>query len=463
MKISVKIALFTSIFLITMVISVAYLVIIDLQERGEMERQAFRNATISEVKQNLKDLVDVAYETIDRNYSNLQDKKFLEKYYGYRLRTTIDAVESILKRYDGLVEAGRLTEQEAQKQSLAMIEQIRYDGGIGYIWVNDTSKPFPKMLMHPTLPALNGQVLDDAKYNSAMGANKNLFQAFLEVCERQGEGFVDYIWPKPSPNGLIPDVAKLSYVRHFKPWDWIVGTGIYIDDANSDILNKITTDIKAMRYADGTGYFWINDNTRPFPKMVMHPTIPNLDGRILDDTRYNNAMGKDQNLFEAFLDVTESGGEGYVDYLWPKPTADGLTRKQPKLSYVKLHQPLGWIIGTGVYIDSIEETVARKKAQLDSQIDALIMKISIIAAIVILATVAISFAFANTLARPIEHLTRIAENISLGKDLEKKIAESRRNDEIGTLAKAVDRLKTSVKIMMDRLKKSSEDRASLSA
>ncbi|MCU7921039.1 MAG: methyl-accepting chemotaxis protein [Candidatus Thiodiazotropha sp. (ex Epidulcina cf. delphinae)] len=453
MKISVKIALFSSIFLATMVFSVAYFVIIDLYDRGEIERQAFRNATIAEVKQNLKDLVDVAYKTIDQNYSNLQDKKFLEKYYGNRLRTTIDAVESILKYYHELAKAGKMTEAEAQKQSLSIIEQIRYDGVIGYIWVNDTSRPFPKMLMHPTLPALNGQVLDDPKYNTAMGTNRNLFQAFLEVCERQGEGFVDYLWPKPSPQGLMPDVPKLSYVRHFRPWDWIIGTGIYIDDARRDILNKITTDIKAMRYADGTGYFWINDNIRPYPKMVMHPTIPNLDGRVLDDTRYNNAMGREQNLFEAFLDVTEADREGYIDYLWPKPTPDGLTRKQPKLSFVKLHKPLGWIIGTGVYIDSVEETVARKKAQLDSEINALIKKISMIALIVIAISVAISFAFANTLANPIAHLTRIAENISLGKDLDKKIAESRRKDEIGTLAQAVDRLKTSVKIMMDRLKK----------
>jgi methyl-accepting chemotaxis protein len=130
-----------------------------------------------------------------------------------------------------------------------------------------------------------------------------------------------------------------------------------------------------------------------------------------------------------------------------------LTRKQPKLSYVKLHKPLGWIIGTGVYIDSVDETVARKKADLDSQINTLIIKISLIAVIVIAIAVGISFAFANTLARPIEHLTRIAENISLGKDLDKKIVEAKRKDEIGTLARAVDRLKTSVKIMMDRLKK----------
>jgi methyl-accepting chemotaxis protein len=453
MKISVKITLFTSIFLVFMVISVAYLVIADLQERGELERQAYRDATITEVKQNLRDLVDVAYETIDRNYSNLQDKRFLEKYYGNHLRTTVDAVGSILKRYYGLTKAGKLTEEMAQKQALAMIEEVRYDGGVGYIWVNDTSKPYPKMLMHPTLPALNGQVLDDPKYNSALGVNKNLFQAFLQVCERRGEGFVDYVWPKPTPQGMIPDVPKLSYVRHFKPWDWIVGTGIYIDDAKTDMLDKIATDIKAMRYAGGAGYFWINDNARPYPKMVMHPTIPNLDGRVLDDPRFNNAMGKEQNLFEAFLDVTEADGEGYVDYLWPKPTPDGLSRKQPKLSYVKLHKPLGWVIGTGIYIDSVEEAVARKKVQLDRQIDALIMKITSIAAIVILASVAISFAFANTLAKPIAKLTRIAENISLGKGLDKNIAESNRKDEIGTLAQAVDRLKTSVKIMMDRLTK----------
>ncbi|MGD8908912.1 MAG: methyl-accepting chemotaxis protein [Chromatiales bacterium] len=453
MKISVKITLFTSIFLVFMVISVAYLVIADLQERGELERQAYRDATITEVKQNLRDLVDVAYETIDRNYSNLQDKRFLEKYYGNHLRTTVDAVGSILKRYYGLTKAGKLTEEMAQKQALAMIEEVRYDGGVGYIWVNDTSKPYPKMLMHPTLPALNGQVLDDPKYNSALGVNKNLFQAFLQVCERRGEGFVDYVWPKPTPQGMIPDVPKLSYVRHFKPWDWIVGTGIYIDDAKTDMLDKIATDIKAMRYAAGAGYFWINDNARPYPKMVMHPTIPNLDGRVLDDPRFNNAMGKEQNLFEAFLDVTEADGEGYVDYLWPKPTPDGLSRKQPKLSYVKLHKPLGWVIGTGIYIDSVEEAVARKKVQLDRQIDALIMKITSIAAIVILASVAISFAFANTLAKPIAKLTWIAENISLGKGLDKNIAESNRKDEIGTLAQAVDRLKTSVKIMMDRLTK----------
>ena len=72
------------------------------------------------------------------------------------------------------------------------IKNIRYDQGTGYIWINDTTLPYPKMIMHPTAPSLDGEVLDDPKYNVAFGTNKNLFQAFVEVCNENGEGFVDY-------------------------------------------------------------------------------------------------------------------------------------------------------------------------------------------------------------------------------------------------------------------------------
>jgi len=56
--------------------------------------------------------------------------------------------------------------------------------------------------MHPTVPALDGTVLDDPKYNAAMGQKQNLFNAFVEVCETKGEGFVDYVWSKPTKNGV---------------------------------------------------------------------------------------------------------------------------------------------------------------------------------------------------------------------------------------------------------------------
>ncbi len=92
----------------------------------------------------------------------------------------------------------------------------------------------------------------------------------------------------------------------------------------------------------------------------MHATAPTLNGKILDDPKYNCARGNEQNLFQAAVDVCSASGEGFVDYQWPKPTKKGLTKKQPKLSYVKKFAPLGWVIGTGVYIDSIDVAVAAK-------------------------------------------------------------------------------------------------------
>lgn len=124
---------------------------------------------------------------------------------------------------------------------------------------------------------------------------------------------------------------------------------------------KSKQEIKTLRYDEGTGYFWINDDSEPIPTMIMHTTVPSLDGTRVDNPSYNVAYGTDKNLFSAFVDVTKVDTDkdgklnGYVDYLWPKPTGDGeLTKDQPKLSYVEKFDPWGWIVGTGIYVDDIE-------------------------------------------------------------------------------------------------------------
>jgi methyl-accepting chemotaxis protein len=70
---------------------------------------------------------------------------------------------------------------------------------------------------------------------------KHLFNEFVKVCREKGEGFVDYMWPKP---GHDKPVQKLSYVKLFKPWNWVVGTGIYLDDIKAVEIQK-TKEIKS--------------------------------------------------------------------------------------------------------------------------------------------------------------------------------------------------------------------------
>ena len=101
--------------------------------------------------------------------------------------------------------------------------------------------------------------------------------------------------------------------------------------------------IRGLRY-DGQEYFWINDQT---PVMLMHPMNVKLEGQNLSG--FKDPDGK--ALFNEMVAITRSQGAGQVDYRWPKP---GASDPVPKISYVELFQPWGWIIGSGVYVDDIQ-------------------------------------------------------------------------------------------------------------
>ncbi len=163
-------------------------------------------------------------------------------------RHVVEMALGVVEVKDGEVKAGRLPLEQAQKEASELISKLRYEKK-EYVWINDLGRPFPKMIMHPTVPALNGKLLDDAKFNKATrmiegtdGAAqkldmKNLFVSFVDVVGKSGHGFVNYEWPKPKEGGGTTTelYTKLSYVKKFEPWGWVLGSGIYIDDVKKDI------------------------------------------------------------------------------------------------------------------------------------------------------------------------------------------------------------------------------------
>ena len=128
---------------------------------------------------------------------------------------------SLLAQYEAEVQKGNLSLKEAQKRAMNRIRKLRYGPeGKDYFWINDMQ---PKMMMHPYRTELEGQ--DLANYTDSNGTP--LLVAFVNTVKKHGAGFVDYAWQwKDDPDRIVP---KISYVRGFKPWGWIVGTGIYVD------------------------------------------------------------------------------------------------------------------------------------------------------------------------------------------------------------------------------------------
>jgi signal transduction histidine kinase len=212
--------------------------------------------------------------------------------------------------------------------------------------------------------------------------------------------------------------------------------------SGEDARKAAAATVKALRYAE-TGYFWINDLGTPVPKMVMHTTLPRLDGKVLDEAMFNCAIsmrvgldgrveptdGK-MNLFVAMNTVVNKAGQGYVNYLWPKPKEGGgvTVETYPKMSFVKKFEPWGWVIGSGIYIDDID-ALYRKQVWGSGFI------------LLLLGTVlyVISAFIARGIARPISDAARAMSEIEASGDLRRRLPETGGLEAVG-IARAFNKL-----------------------
>ncbi len=134
---------------------------------------------------------------------------------------------SALQVYAGKERSGQLTRAQAQALAVEHLRHIRYGPERkDYFWINDMH---PVLIMHPYRTDLEGKDIS----TFADPGGKRLFVAFVETVKNQGAGFVDYQWQwKDDPHRVVP---KISYVKGFAPWNWIVGTGIYVEDVRAEI------------------------------------------------------------------------------------------------------------------------------------------------------------------------------------------------------------------------------------
>jgi signal transduction histidine kinase len=124
-------------------------------------------------------------------------------------------------------ETGELTEAAAKAASVEFLRNFRYGPDrMDYFWINDLH---PRVIMHPYRPDLEGT--DVSGFTDPNG--KRLFAEFVETVRRDGEGFVDYEWQwMDDPDRIVP---KISFVKAFDHWGWVVGTGIYTNDVAVEI------------------------------------------------------------------------------------------------------------------------------------------------------------------------------------------------------------------------------------
>jgi methyl-accepting chemotaxis protein len=140
----------------------------------------------------------------------------------------VESAYGVIEHFHKLFKDGKMSEENAKSTALQAIKAMRY-GDNDYFWINDMH---PRMVMHPIKPELDGSDLSD----KADPKGKKLFVTMVDVVKSKKAGFVNYLWPKPN---FKDPVEKISYVKGFEPWGWVVGTGVYIDDVNTLFWNKV--------------------------------------------------------------------------------------------------------------------------------------------------------------------------------------------------------------------------------
>ncbi len=406
-----KILLLSLVTIIVVSLAIAINAIYSIKNFSNKNIENFKNEAYAKKELELKNYVSLAIKTVEAYHSRTSvDKIKIEVQEQLKLQTNF--LFSILEaEYEK--SKGTLSEEALKQRLKSIVDATRY-GSSGYFWINDTNAV---MIVHPIKPEMNGKDLVDFKDKGG----KQIFKEFSIVAKNNSEGFVDYVWPKP---GFEAPQLKVSFVKLFKPYNWVIGTGEYVENVTSKMQEEALKTISEMRYANND-YFWVNDS---IPKMVMHPIKSELNGKDLS----NNKDAKGKKHFVEMTEIVKKNKDGgLVKYWWDKPGKVGEPKE--KFSYVQKFEPWDWIIGTGAYVDDIENEVSLMQKNTNDEISNIITAILIFSLIsIIIVYLVYSYFINQAIIKPLENLNKAIIDISNETNKADKI-EKKSNDEIGKL------------------------------
>jgi methyl-accepting chemotaxis protein len=144
-------------------------------------------------------------------------------------RQAVETAYGVLTYFHDQAQNGKISDAQARQQAMDAIRGMRYSGQ-EYFWINDMH---PRMLMHPFQPKLVGRDLSNMKDPNGL----KLFVAFVDTVKASPthDGTVFYLWPK---QGATQPVGKVSYVKAFEPWGWVLGSGVYLDTINAIVWHQ---------------------------------------------------------------------------------------------------------------------------------------------------------------------------------------------------------------------------------
>ena len=258
------------------------------------------------VEMDIRERVQAAYTIASHNYRLYKDQKSIEE-----LRSTI----------------------------IELLRPIRWDNGRGYYFAGRMQSGVIDLFADE--PFFEGK--SSAFFKEITG--QDVVGDIVSIITEKEAGLYRYNLVKPAfPGKVFPEIA---FVKYFQPLDWFIGAGIYAEELEGALQHEVLARIRNIKFSkDGEVFCFRTDGT----------IISNQDERLIGRSIRDLVDGEGVEYGAAFLQTAMSGRhEGYVHYSEPRTgTADA----HQKLGFVQLYPDWGWVLGTSMFMDAMEQTIA---------------------------------------------------------------------------------------------------------
>lgn len=254
---------------------------------------------------------------------------------------------------------------EIKKMIKDALRPIRFNNGRGYYFAFSLEGIEELFADQPSMEGRDMLPIQGAK-------GEYVVRDMIDLIGKQQEGFYRYTWSKPNrTDGHFP---KIAFVKLFEPYGWGIGTGEYLDDVQSEIQNEVLERIVSLRFGN-EGYFF--GSVFGGEPLFTNGNITRGGASVWDLTDPNGVK-----IIQEQQKAAQSPSGGFIQYCWKKLDSSA---PAPKIAFVMAIPEWEWVIGAGVYIDTIESKIAANERLLKRGLLEKITKSGIILSLLLIA------------------------------------------------------------------------------
>jgi len=292
------------------------------------QRENLKTEAINAVKTRIKDQVSGVVQYIDYMESKIdrRTRRMLKE----EVETAYDQVEAI---YAG--NKNDMSEDRLKTLVRETLRPLRFNDRRGYFFIvaEDGME-----ILFADKPELEGKYLKTIDSDG-----KHVIKDIIELATTRGEGYYSYRWTRPGVPGN--EHLKISFVKLFKPFGWIIGAGEYYEDMEAQVKQEALDRIAAISF-DKDSYIFA---FRYDGYYLSHP-----QKGVIGQNMLHVEDSKGFRVNEKLVALCRDEGGGFLEYTWRKPSTG---EEIAKLAYVEPYPEWEWVIGTGVYLDDVDKSL----------------------------------------------------------------------------------------------------------